>query len=71
MSANHDVVVIQSKDRSLALGAYPSSNFKIVLPVKYNKVLQLQLLSAELPYTFYNVTGSYTSGITFVGLFKA
>ena len=63
----HDVIVIQSKDRNLALGGYPSSNFKIQLPVKYAKVVQLQLLSVELPHTFYNITGAYTTGITFVG----
>ena len=67
MSQYHDVVIIQSKDRSLALGAYPSSNFKVALPVKYNKVVQLQLLSVELPYTFYNITGLNKKGITFVG----
>lgn len=67
MSINHDVIILQSKDRSLALGAYPSSNFKIQLPVKYSKVLQIQLLGVELPFTFYNVANSYLTGITFVG----
>ena len=66
-AALHDVIVVQSKDRSLALAAYPSSNFKVTLPVKYNKVVQIQLLSAEIPYTFYTISSLYKKGICFVG----
>ena len=66
---SHEVVVIQSRNRSMALGSCPSSNFTISLPHKYAKVVQIQLLSVEIPFTFFNInsTNGTSGSITFVG----
>ena len=69
---NNDVVILRSVDRVgvLSDSSKASTNFKITLPKNYSQVVQLSLLSAEIPNSFYQCYNSngFLDGLVFVGL---
>ena len=54
---------IRSTDR--VTGAAPSQ-FTVKLPTTYRNVVSLSLVSAEIPFSFYNVAGAFTTGIQWI-----
>ena len=61
MATSHDVVFIRSIDR----GFGSAQSYTVNIPSAYKNVYSLQLLSAEVPMSFYTVSASYASGVTF------
>ena len=57
----HDIVFVRSQDRNFGT---PSS-YIVNLPVALKNISSIQLLSAEIPYSFYSVGSAYTAGVTF------
>ena len=51
---------VRSQDRILGT----SSSFKVTLPNSYKNITAVSLVSAELPYSTYNLDSIYTSGVT-------
>ena len=52
---------VRSADRTLGT----SSAFRVQLPVAYRTVTSISLVSAELPYSMYNVVAPYLRGVMF------
>ena len=52
---------VRSQDRILG----SSSSFKVQLPNAYKSITAVSLVSAELPYSTYNIDSIYTTGVTF------
>ena len=53
---------VRSQDRSLG----SSTAFTVPLPQTYRSIQSISLVSAELPFSFYNVDSPYLSGVRFV-----
>ena len=60
-SYSNKYLFIRSSDR--ALGS--SSAFTVKLPMAYHNVAGISMVSAEVPFSFYNVSSLYTSGVQF------
>ena len=60
-TTSHDVVFIRSIDR----GFGTAQSHTINLPSAYKNIYSFQLLSAEIPCTFYSIPSSYASGVSF------
>ena len=57
----HDIVFVRSADRNFGT----SSSFIVNLPVALKNISSIQLLSAEIPYSFYSIGSAYIAGVTF------
>ena len=58
---SHDIVFIRSQDR---VGGV-SNAFTVNLPAGYKVVSSMQLLSAEIPCSFYAISATYSTGVNF------
>ena len=54
---------LRSTDR--VTGATPSA-FTVKLPNAYHNISSISLVSAEIPFSFYNVAGAFTTGVQWV-----
>ena len=52
---------VRSADRQLGT----SSSFRVTLPQTYKAITAVTLLSAELPFSCYNIDSIYTAGVSF------
>ena len=59
--SNHNIIFIRSQDRNSGL----ANAFSVNLPTQYNSISSIQLLSAEIPCSFYSISASYAAGVTF------
>ena len=62
-AASHDVVHVRSMDRTNQLAS--TNSFSVNLPKTYQSVYSVQLLSATIPYSFYNIPPTWQTGVTF------
>lgn len=53
---------VRSQDRSMG----NSSAFTVQLPQTYRSITSISLISAELPFSFYNIDTPYLTGVRFV-----
>lgn len=61
MSYSNKYLFLRSNDRTIG----SSSAFTVKLPTTYKNVAAISLVSAEIPFSFYNVASNYTSGVQF------
>lgn len=62
MVLGNEVLYIRSSDRSLGT----AGSFTVTLPKTYTGVTSIALVSAEIPYSFGNVTDALGVGVTFI-----
>ena len=53
---------VRSADRTLGT----ANSFRVTLPQTYRSITSISLVSAEVPYSLYNVSAPYLQGVTFV-----
>ena len=62
MPVSNKYLFIRSSDRTIG----SAGAFTVPLPTTYHNVSGISLVSAEIPFSFYNVAGAYTTGVQFV-----